>query len=201
MCDMKHGTRSHGRSLALVGRVALLGALLCLASCGSVKAREPEVTPAWAQHAPESIEVRISRDEGIELEAAKLVRGEIETRLARRGYRVEPVADARLEVAIVDWGRQLRISRGSASQSVGLEAFLHDMASSEVLWRGSARATDEDDDEESDNDWISAMLDWLADEVVSWFTDETEDVVEDAVRELLSSLPARELAAAQTAPN
>ena len=198
---MKLDKRSRGPSFSIVGRTVLLGVLLGVASCGSTPAVEPATTPAFALHAPESIEVRLSRDEGIEVDAAQLVRSEIETRLARRGYRVESVADARLEVAIVGWGRELLISHGAASPVVRLEAFLYDMASSEVLWRGSARATDVDEDEESDNDWFVALFDWVVDEVVSWFTDESEDVVEDAVRELLSSLPARKPVAAQSAPN
>lgn len=162
-----------------------LGLVVALASC-SAPAGNRNVTPAFVEHTPETIEVFVTLDTDVDPEAREIVRTEVEGAVTRCGYRVVRIGDARMEVTVEDWGaswgRKPRVIR---------DAILYDCATSVVLWRGYAHCSLDDDTDDVEG-WIDVLWNWAfieADEALFY---ETGDVAKTAARELVSSLPVRE---------
>ncbi|MEM7310310.1 MAG: GNA1162 family protein [Planctomycetota bacterium] len=169
---------SHTRKLSL-----LLALPLALDSCGGPGVARG-VTEAFALQRPSSIHV-LEPSEG-PLDSAAL-RGLLEQELRRKGYEVTWPADATLSTRVEAWGEQASWSNGSGAR-VALSAALLSSADGAELWRGDGRAWEQCDDDD-DGGLVDGLFEAVVDGLAEPLTQRRQEVAEEAVWQLLDSLP------------
>ena len=162
-------------------------AALVLAACEA----PGQVYPAFDAHPPKSIRVILLDDRSGVPKASSSARDCCERTLVARGYTVAHVGDATLQLTIERCDRRLEASYGESGWVAAVSASLYDDGSGELLWSGKGSASTERDwEEREDFDLLGSVVDYALESTVSWSSDDdARDVIAEAVRYALESLP------------
>jgi hypothetical protein len=159
-----------------------------LAACASSR-ESKNITPAFAEHTPRSIRVFPVSNRTAHEDASGVVERLLTDELEDRGYEVVKDADARLHVVIEQWSSTVEPWRGRSKREVTLEARLYDEDTETMLWSDRRSASDEEDDDEDEGGWLDGLIDYVFDATTEVAFDGWGSVGDEAVVELLESLP------------
>lgn len=150
-------------------------------------------TEAFDAHRPSAIRIVGPWSGAAVPGSVERVREAVAARLAAKGYTVARSAGARLQLEIDAWGEQAGFD-GRSLARVALSGVLVANGDGAELWRGRGRASElEEEDVDPWDAPADGLLDGLLDAAIQgtgepWSSDSAE-LVDEAVAELLDSLP------------